>query len=71
MAAIDEVLTSIDRKLSIIMNLEAYRIIKDMTITEGAPILRRLGMAPGEIASVFDTTSRSVSVRLAEAKKKS
>jgi len=66
-----DVLTAIDRKLGILMHLEAYRIISEMTITEGAPVLKRLGMKPSEIAAVFDTTSKTVSVRLSESKRKS
>ena len=67
----DQNLVSIDRKLSILINLEAYKLVGQMTITEGAPILKRLGLNPSEIASVFDTTSGTVQVRLSEAKKKS
>ena len=66
----DKILASIDRKLSILINLEAYRLVGQMTITEGAPILRRLGLNSSEIASVFDTTTGTVNVRLSEAKKK-
>lgn len=66
----DEILASIDRKLSILIHLEAYRLVGQMTITEGAPILKRLGLSSSEIASVFDTTAGTVKVRLSEAKKK-
>ncbi len=66
----DDVLAAIDRKLSILINLEAYKLVGQMTITEGAPILKRLGLDPSEIASVFSTTSGTVKTRLAEAKKK-
>ena len=67
----DETLASIERKLSILINLEAYKLVNQMTITEGAPILKRLGLDASEIASVFDTTTGTVKVRLSEAKKKS
>lgn len=66
----DEILASIDRKLSILIHLEAYRLVGQMTITEGAPILKRLGLDPSEIASIFDTTAGTVKTRLSEAKKK-
>jgi len=66
----DEILAAINRKLSILINLEAYKLVGQMTITEGAPILKRLGLDPSEIASVFNTTSGTVKVRLSEAKKK-
>ena len=67
----NELLISIDRKLSVLINIEAYNLISQMTITEGAPILKRLGLESSEIAAIFDTTSASVSVRLSEARKKS
>jgi len=35
-----------------------------------APVLRRLGLTPGEIATVFDSTAQVVSVRVSEAKRK-
>lgn len=66
----NELLVSINRKLSIIIQLEAYKLVSGMTITEGAPILKRLGFDSSEIASVFDTTAGTVKVRLSEAKKK-
>ena len=66
----DDLLISIDRKLSILINLEAYVLVGQMTITEGAPILKRLGLDASEIASVFDTTAGTVHVRLSESKKK-
>lgn len=66
----EELLSAINKKLSTLINLEAYRLVGEMTITEGAPILRRLGLNPSEIASVFDTSTSTVRVRLSEAKKK-
>ena len=66
----NQILASIDRKLSILISLEAYQLAGQMTITEGAPILKRLGLEASEIASVFDTTAGTVKVRLSEAKKK-
>ncbi|MBE3142339.1 MAG: sigma-70 family RNA polymerase sigma factor [Planctomycetes bacterium] len=64
------VLASIDRKLGVLIGLAAYTNVKGMTVAQGAPILRRLGLSQAEIAAVFDTTANSVSVRLAEAKRK-
>jgi DNA-binding transcriptional regulator YiaG len=66
----DEVLVSINHKLSILINLEAYKLVGQMTVTEGAPILKRLGLSSSEIASVFNTSTGTVKVRLSEAKKK-
>jgi transcriptional regulator len=70
MASDSEVLASIDRKLSILIGLQAYLLVRQMSITEGAPILRRLGMKPSEIADVFETTAATVSVGLSKARKK-
>jgi len=65
-----DVLSSVDRKLTTMSNLIAYQIVQGMTIAEGAPILKRLGLTATEIAAVFDSTANAISVRLAEAKKK-
>ena len=70
MASDSEVLASIDRKLSILVALDAYRLVREMTISEGAPILRRLGMTPSEIGHVFETSAATVSVQISKAKKK-
>ncbi len=66
-----DALHSIDRKLALVINLLAYQIVQGKTVAEGAPLLKRLGFTQNEIAQVFDSTAKSVSVRLAEAKKKS
>ncbi len=61
---------TMDRKLNILINLMAYQIVGAMTLAEGAPILRRLGMSPADIATVFDSTTESVRTRLKEAKRR-
>jgi hypothetical protein len=61
---------SIDSKLAILLNLNAYLIAKGMTVAQGAPILRRLGLSAPEIAAIFDSTAKAVNVRITEAKKK-
>jgi hypothetical protein len=61
---------SIDRKLSIVINLLAYQIVQGKTVAEGAPLLKRMGLNLTEIAGVFDSTANAVNVRIAEAKKK-
>jgi len=66
----DEILSSIDRKLSLLVHLEAYNLVRQMTIIEGAPILKRIGLESSEIAAVFDTTSATIQVKLSQAKKK-
>lgn len=71
MASKDELLVTIDKKISVLISLLAYQIVGGKTVTEGAPILRRLGMTPTEIASIFDTSVSAVNVRLSEARKRS
>jgi len=58
------------RKLDILIKLFSYTIVSKMTISEGAPLLKRIGLTAGEIASVYDSTANTVMVRLSEAKKK-
>lgn len=66
----DQALESIDRKLSVLIYLMAYQVAQGKKIAEGAPLLRRLGLRQSEIAEIFDSTAKSISVRLAEAKRK-
>ena len=66
----DNDLGEIDRKLDVLIKLLAYQTVGKMTLTEGAPLLRRLGFTPTEIAAIYGSNSKVVSVRLAEAKKK-
>jgi len=63
-------LEEIDRKLNILLKLLAYQTVEKKTLSEGAPLLRRLGFNPTEIAEIFESTANAVNVRLAEAKKK-
>lgn len=57
------------KEIQIMNNLLAYSICKDMTVTDAAPLLSRLGMEPKEIAIVMDSTSNAVSARISESKK--
>ncbi len=66
----DSSLTDVNRKLDVLLKLLAYQTVGKMTLTEGAPLLRRLGFTPSEIAAIYGSTTNVVSVRLAEAKKK-
>lgn len=66
----DNTLNDINRKLDVLMKLLAYQTVGKMTLTEGAPLLRRLGFTPSEIAAIYGSNQKVVSVRLAEAKKK-
>ncbi|MBE7535420.1 MAG: hypothetical protein HS124_06790 [Anaerolineales bacterium] len=63
-------LDEVNRKLDILLKLMAYQTVQKMTLSEGAPLLRRLGFNSAEIAEIYDSTSNAVNVRLAEAKKK-
>lgn len=58
------------KDLQVLMKLVAYQIVQGKTLTEGAPILRRLGLSNLQIAEIFDSSAKIVSVRLAESKKK-
>ncbi|MHB8779602.1 MAG: hypothetical protein ACYC6R_17865 [Anaerolineales bacterium] len=66
----DNNLVDVNRKLDVLLKLLAYQTVGKMTLTEGAPLLRRLGFTPSEIAAIYGSTTNVVSVRLAEAKKK-
>ena len=66
----ETILKEINHKLDTLTRLIAYQIVQKMTLSEGAPLLRRLGFTASEIAAIFDSTANAVSVRLAEAKKK-
>lgn len=66
----ENALKEINRKLDTLTKLVAYQTIGKMTLSEGAPLLRRLGFTSAEIAAIYDSTAHTVSVRLAEAKKK-
>lgn len=63
-------LNEVNRKLDILLKLMAYQTVGKMTLTEGAPLLRRLGFTPSEIAAIYGSSQNVVNVRLAEAKKK-
>lgn len=66
----DDSLSEVNRKLDVLLKLLAYQTVGKMTLTEGAPLLRRLGFTSSEIAAIYGSTTNVVSVRLAEAKKK-
>jgi len=66
----DNSFKAIDRKLTILINLMAYHIVEGKTQAEGAPILKRLGLRDGEIAAIFNSTAKAISVSIAVAKRK-
>jgi hypothetical protein len=57
------------QKVNILIRLVAYQLVAEKTASVGAPILRRLGLTPVEIAAVFGTSREAINVRLAEAKR--
>lgn len=54
---------------NLLVNLIAYLIVKDKTLAEGAPVLRRLGLEPAKIAHIMGSTPNAVSVAIAKSKK--
>lgn len=60
----------LNRKLTLVVNLLAYQIVAGKTLGEAVTVLRRLGLKPSEIAAIYGTTAKSVSVRYAEARRK-
>jgi len=65
-----DTLVSIDRKLTVLIQLNAYQVTQGMRLAEAAPILKRLGLSNSEIAMVFDSPANVVRARLTERKKK-
>jgi hypothetical protein len=66
----DASLEELNRKLNTLISLLAYQTVEKKTLSEGAPLLRRLGLTASEIAAIYASTPNTVNVRLAEAKKK-
>lgn len=66
----ETILNEINHKLDTLTKLIAYQTVQKMTLSEGAPLLRRLGFTASEIAAIYASTANTVNVRLAEARKK-
>lgn len=66
----EENIQKLEKKMDTLIKLYAYQMVQDMTITEGAPILKRIGLTNAQIAEVFGTTLSTVSVQISKAKKK-
>ena len=59
------------KKLNTIINLLSYLVtVEHDTLEKKATVLNSLGLEPKEIARICKTTPKSISVRLAEAKRK-
>lgn len=56
-------------KLDLVARLLAYQLVADRSLSQGAPILRRLGLSAKEIAAVFGTTVGTVRVGLSPSKR--
>jgi len=67
----NETLSRILHQLELITRLLAFQTFSNTKMFEGAPVLKKLGFSNPEIASVYDSNAKAVSVRLAEAKRKS
>ena len=63
-------LEEISVKLTVLSRLIAYQTVSKMTLSEGAPLLKRLGFANSEIAAIYETSANTVAVRITEAKKR-
>lgn len=61
----------LEEKLDTLIKLLAFQVSdRHPSLTEKAVILRRLGLAPRDIADICGTTGNTINVRLAEAKRK-
>jgi hypothetical protein len=62
-------LEQISKRLNVVIKLLAYQIVSDKTVTQGAPILKRLGLSLADIADIYKTTPNAIAVRVAESKR--
>lgn len=65
----DDKLYEVSRKLDLLVRILAYQLVAGSTLSQGAPILRRLGLSAKEIATVFETRVTTVHVVLSQSKK--
>jgi predicted RNA polymerase sigma factor len=66
----EELVAGISAKITVLTRLIAYQTVSQMTLSEGAPLLKRLGFSNSEIAAIYETSANTVAVRLTEAKKR-
>ena len=66
----EELLSSIDGKLGILIKLVALTAVRDKPLGEGAPLLAACGLDRSAIAELYNTTPHSVSVQISLAKKR-
>ncbi len=67
----EQQLVQLNNKIDTLLRVIAYQLVAKMTLTEGAPLLKRLGFKNSEIAGIYETSQNTVAVRLAESRKKS
>ena len=58
----------LEHKLDVLINLNALLVTKDMKVTEAAPLLNNIGLAPSDIATILGSTVNAVNVRISGAK---
>lgn len=63
-------LKAINKKLEMANRLLAQQLVDGKGVVEGAPLLRKMGMMPAEIAEVFGTTANTVRVAVSQQKTK-
>lgn len=61
-------LKAINKNLEMATRLLAQLLVDGKGVVEGAPILRKMGMMPAEIAEVFGTTANTVRVAVSQQK---
>ena len=66
----DSIVSELSAKLDVLVCLAAAQVGKELSLAERAPLLSRLGLDRNQIARVCDTRADVVSVRLAEARRK-
>jgi hypothetical protein len=70
MASTEELLSQIDEKLHSVVQLLAMSITQgEGSLAEKARKLQKAGMAPKDIAVLFDTTANTISVQLSKVKR--
>ena len=69
MEELQKAIASIDRKLSVVVQLLAHQMTQGKKLAEAAPILKRLGLTNIEIGEEFNSPANVVRARLTEKKK--
>lgn len=67
--ATDKQFEVLRERLDTAIRLLAYQIISNKNVSQGAPVLKRLGLSLSDIADIYGSTAGSISVRLAESRR--